>query len=49
VFHMNVARVDHDVTNVASVSEACFKCFRGILQAFVRNVSSVSDVCCNHF
>jgi hypothetical protein len=49
VFHMNVARVDRDVTYVASVSEACFKCFRGILQVFVQNISFVLDVCCKHF
>jgi hypothetical protein len=49
VFHIDVGKVDRDVTYVASVSEACCKCFKGMLQAFVRNVSSVLDVCCKHF
>jgi hypothetical protein len=42
VFNMDVAKVDRDVAYVASV-------FRGMLQAFVQNVSSVSNVCCKHF
>ena len=46
VFRMDVVKVDHDVTYVASVSEACRKCFRGMLQAFVQNVL---DVCCKRF
>ena len=46
VFYMDVAKLDCDV---ASVSEACCKCFKGILQAFVQNISSVSDVCCKRF
>jgi hypothetical protein len=32
-----------------SVLEVCCECFRGMLQAFVQNVSSVSDICCKHF
>jgi hypothetical protein len=35
--------------NVASVLEACCKCFRDMLQAYVQNVSSVLDLCCKHF
>jgi hypothetical protein len=31
-----------DVAHVASISEACCKCFRGVVQ----NVSSVPNVCC---
>jgi hypothetical protein len=27
----------------------CCKCFRGMLQAFVQNISSVSNMCCKHF
>jgi hypothetical protein len=39
VFCMDVAKVDRDIAYFASV-------LRGMLQAFVQNVSSVSDVCC---
>ena len=46
MFRMDVAKVDWDV---ASVSEACCECFRGMLQAFVQNVSYVSDLCCKRF
>ena len=46
VFRMDVAKVDWDV---ASVSEACCECFRGMLQAFVQNDLSVSDICCKCF
>jgi hypothetical protein len=49
VFHMDVAKVDQDVAYVASVSEACCKCFKRMLQAFCRNVSSGLDVCCKRF
>ena len=48
-FHMDDAKVDRDIAYVASVFEACCKCFRGMLQAFVQNVLSVSDVCCKYF
>jgi hypothetical protein len=41
VFHMDVAKVNWDVAYVAIVFEACCKCFKDMLQAFVRNVSSV--------
>ena len=47
--YMDVAKVDRDVAYVASVSEACCKCFRGTLHAFVQNVPSISDVCCKRF
>ena len=46
---MDVVKVDRDVADVASVSEACCKCFRGMLHAFVQNISSILDVCCKHF
>ena len=49
MFRMDVAKVDRDVPYVASALEACCKCFRDILRAFVQNVSSVSDVCCMRF
>jgi hypothetical protein len=49
VVHMDVAKVDRDVTYVASVLEACYKCFRCMLQAFVQNISSVLDVCGKRF
>jgi hypothetical protein len=49
VFRMDVAKVDQDVAYVASVLEACCKCFIRMLQAFVHNVSSVSDICCKYF
>jgi hypothetical protein len=39
VFHLNVVKVDKDITYVA-------KCSRGMLQVFVRIISSVLDVCC---
>jgi hypothetical protein len=35
VLYADVAEVDRDV---ASVSEVCYKCFKGMLQAFVQNV-----------
>jgi hypothetical protein len=38
VFHIDIAKVDQDVAYVASASEACCKCFRGFLRAFVQNV-----------
>jgi len=34
VFHMDVAKVDRDVAYVGSISEACCKCFGGMLHAF---------------
>jgi len=43
VVHMDVAKVDRDVTYVTNILEACCKYFRDMLQAFVQNVSSVSD------
>ena len=49
MFYMDAAKVDQDLAYVVSVSEACRKCFKGMLQAFVRNVSSVSDVCYKRF
>jgi hypothetical protein len=49
VFHMDVVKVDQDLAYVASVLDACCKCFNGMLQAFVRNVPSVSIVCCKRF
>ena len=49
MFRMDIAKVDRDVAYVASVSEACCKCFRDMLQAFVQNVSSILDVRCKHF
>jgi hypothetical protein len=36
IFYMDVVKVDRDVAHVASVSEV-----RGMLQAFIENVSSV--------
>ena len=45
VFYMDVAKVDRDITRVASVSEVCCKCFRDMWQASIQNVLSVSDVC----
>jgi hypothetical protein len=41
VFHIDVAKL---IGNAYVV-----KCFKGMLQAFVQNISSVSDVCCKHF
>jgi hypothetical protein len=38
IFHMDVAKVDQDVTHVASVSEACCKCLFKMFHLF-------SDVC----
>jgi hypothetical protein len=35
-FHMDVVKVDRDVAYIASVSDACCKCFRGMLQVFVQ-------------
>jgi hypothetical protein len=35
VFYADVAKVDRDVAYVASVLEACCKCFKSMLQAFV--------------
>jgi hypothetical protein len=32
-----------------SVSETCCNFFRGVLQAFIQNISSVLVVCCKHF
>jgi hypothetical protein len=49
VFHMDDVKVDQDVAYVASILEVCCKCFKGMLQAFVQNDSSVSDVCCKRF
>ena len=49
MFHVDVAKVDRDVAYVTSVLEACCKCFKGMLQAFVQNVLSVSDVCFKRF
>ena len=49
VFHIDVAKVDRDIAYVAIVSEAYCKCFKDILQAFVQNVSSVSDICWKRF
>jgi hypothetical protein len=49
VFMPMFAKVDRDVTHVASVLEARCKCFKGMLQAFVQNVSFVSNVCCKRF
>jgi hypothetical protein len=46
---MDVTKVDRDVAYVASVSEACWKCFRGMLEVFVQNILSVSKVCCKRF
>ena len=31
------------------VDRGCCKCFKGMLQAFVQNVSSVPDICCKRF
>jgi hypothetical protein len=44
VFYIDVAKVDRDIVCVATC-----KCSRGMLQAFVQNISSVSDVCCKYF
>jgi hypothetical protein len=49
VFYMDVVKVDRDVAYVASVLEACCKCFRGILQVCIQNISFVSDVNCKCF
>jgi hypothetical protein len=49
VFRMDVTKLDRDVAYVAKCSWACCNCFRGMLQAFVQNVLSISDVCCKHF
>jgi hypothetical protein len=39
---MDVAKVDRGCC-------ICCKCFRGMLQVFVQNISSVSDACCKRF
>jgi hypothetical protein len=44
VFYMDIAKVDRDVVCVA----AC-KYSRGMLQAFVQNILSVSDICYKYF
>ena len=49
VFYVDVAKINRDVAYVASILEACCKCFKGMLQAFVINISSVSDICCKRF
>jgi hypothetical protein len=49
VFHMDVAKVDRDVEYIACASEICYKCFRGMMLAFVQNISYVSDVCYKRF
>jgi hypothetical protein len=35
--------------DVAKVDRGCCKCYRNMLQKFVQNVSSVSDICCKCF
>jgi hypothetical protein len=42
VFYMDIVKVDRDVAYVC-------KCFRGMLQVFVQNVSSILDICCKRF
>ena len=49
MFYADVGKIDRGVECVASISEACCKCFKGMLQAFVQNISSVSDVYCKRF
>jgi hypothetical protein len=49
VFCMDVAKLDRDVAYVAKCSWACCSCFRGMLQAFVQNILSISDVCYKRF
>jgi hypothetical protein len=48
VFYMDITKVDRDV---ASVSESCCKCFRGMLQEFVQNILSEHFLsgCCTCF
>jgi hypothetical protein len=54
IFHMDVAKVDRDVTHVASVSEACCKCLFKMFHLFQTYVASVliwmlymfSHICC---
>jgi hypothetical protein len=46
---MYVASVSYGCCKSRSGCCICCKCFRGMLQAFVQNVSSVSDVCCKRF
>jgi hypothetical protein len=45
LFLMDVAEVDRRCCTCC----ICCKCFRGMLQAFVQNVSYVPDVRCKHF
>jgi hypothetical protein len=42
IVYMDVAKADQETCT-------CCKCLRGMLQEFVENVSSVSDVCCKCF
>ena len=42
LFYIDVAKVDRGCCT-------CCKCFRGMLQAFVQNVSSVPDIRCKRF
>jgi hypothetical protein len=49
VFYVDIAKVDRDVAYIISVSESCCKCFKGMFQAFVQNISYILDVCCKRF
>ena len=48
-YHMYAASVSYGYCKSRSGCCICCKCFRGMLKAFVQNVSSVSDVCCRRF
>jgi hypothetical protein len=44
-----VASVSYECCKSRSGCYICCKCFRGILQVFVQNISFVLDVCCKNF